>query len=72
MKADAKEINTKLKEANYKFYGWENAWGHVPEEVKNCLNQSHKIDFVEHDKRGMENTASCDVCKIYWKYDSSD
>ncbi len=37
-----------------------------------CLELKHKRDDVSHNLRGSENTVSCDICKIYWKYDCSD
>lgn len=37
-----------------------------------CREQKHKCDEVHHNRRGSENTVSCDICKIYWKYDCSD
>lgn len=97
MKADAKEIDVKLKEANYKFLGWQNGWSHIyldaeknetsdpkkrvyfsyskekhPEWHICQMEHKHKTDEVYHSPRGTENTVSCDVCKIYWKYDCSD
>ena len=41
-------------------------------EYGNCKEQKHKLDEVQHNPRGSENTVSCDICKIYWKYDCSD
>lgn len=41
-------------------------------EYGNCREQKHRIIEVRHDNRGSENTVSCPVCMIYWKYDSSD
>lgn len=38
----------------------------------NCVNKKHRLITVQHDQRGTENTQSCPVCKIYWKYNSSD
>lgn len=37
-----------------------------------CVDLKHRTIEVHHDRRGCENTVSCPVCKIYWKYDSSD
>jgi len=102
MKEDPKILDSKLKEAGYKFLGWQNGWKHVyydedgnettgnislgekpkktfgyserdyPEHY-NCVRKNkHKCDHVSHSRRGTENTVSCDICKIYWKYDSSD
>ena len=41
-------------------------------EYGNCKKQKHKTDEVQHNSTGSENTVSCDICKIYWKYDCSD
>ena len=38
----------------------------------NCRDAGHHIDEVNHDMYGREHTCSCDICRIYWKYDSSD
>lgn len=95
MKGDKNNIDALLKNAGYKFLGWQNGWKHVYfdahgnevsrdkahcfgyrkddyPEYRNCLDSGHKRDSVSHNERGSENTVSCDVCKIYWKYDCSD
>ncbi len=41
-------------------------------EYSNCINLKHKRIDVSHNQRGSENTVSCPICKIYWKYDCSD
>lgn len=41
-------------------------------EYGKCRDEKHKRDDVQHNPRGSENTVSCDICKIYWKYDCSD
>lgn len=41
-------------------------------EYATCYELKHKTDEVQHSIRGYENTVSCDICKIYYKYDSSD
>jgi hypothetical protein len=41
-------------------------------EYKNCLDSKHTRIEVRHNQRGTENTVSCPICKIYWKYDSGD
>jgi len=41
-------------------------------EYRNCIDSKHKRIEVHHDSRGSENTVSCPICKIYWKYDCSD
>jgi hypothetical protein len=96
MRADAKEIDQKLKASGYKFLGWQNGWANHPRtldekgfpvfggyinqpEYDACIAKGHNNwknpehwDSIQHDNRGSENTVSCDVCKIYWKYDCSD
>ena len=41
-------------------------------EYNACRDAEHKTDECQHNQRGSENTISCDICKIYWKYDCSD
>lgn len=41
-------------------------------EYGKCRDLKHRRIEVQHNNRGSENTVSCDICKIYWKYDSSD
>ena len=96
MKATPKDIDKLLKEAGYKFLGWQNGWQHVyvdkdgnvtndkekyigatymPDKYPEfcaCRDANHKQDEIQHNQRGSENTVSCDICKIYWKYDCSD
>lgn len=51
------------------------SFGYLKEEhpeYVSCHEQNHKIDEVQVNQRGSENVVSCDICKIYWKYDSSD
>lgn len=73
MKSEPNKIDGLLKADGYKFLGWENseATRNIPEYI-HCQNEKHKRDTVDHDNRGIEHTVSCDECKIYWKYDSSD
>lgn len=37
-----------------------------------CRELKHPTFTVQHNSRGSEMTVSCDICKIYWKYDCSD
>ena len=37
-----------------------------------CRDLRHQKIEVSHNQRGSENTVSCPICKIYWKYDCSD
>lgn len=41
-------------------------------EYWNCIDSKHRRIEVRHNSRGSENTVSCPICKIYWKYDCSD
>jgi hypothetical protein len=41
-------------------------------EYRNCIDLNHRRIEVSHNSRGSENTVSCPICKIYWKYDCSD
>jgi len=85
---DVKELNRELESKGYKFLGWQNGWLYVDGKVSpdkhpeycECLNKGHnKWDHpdgpwasYQHNSRGSENTVSCNICKIYWKYDCSD
>lgn len=40
-------------------------------EYRNCRDLKHKLVEIQHTRSGSENTVSCDICKIYWKYDCS-
>jgi len=40
-------------------------------EYRNCIDSKHKRIQVSHNRSGSENTVSCPICKIYWKYDCS-
>ncbi len=74
MKAHKHDIGHLLLQHNYKFLGWMNGWSlnKPPQEYINCHALNHKTDGIQVNQRGTENIVSCDVCKIYWKYDSSD
>lgn len=37
----------------------------------NCQNSDHERNQVDNNET-CDHTISCDICKIYWKYDSSD
>lgn len=37
-----------------------------------CRELGHRTIEVSHDNRGTQHDVSCPVCKILWKYDSSD
>jgi hypothetical protein len=41
-------------------------------EYRNCIDSKHRRIEVSINQRGSENIVSCPICKIYWKYDSSD
>lgn len=41
-------------------------------EYGKCKEQKHRTIEVSHNQRGTENTVSCPVCMIYWKYDCGD
>jgi hypothetical protein len=77
-KSDFRSTHAKNADYNYdangyKFLGWQNAWeNNVPIEFKDCVRINHTIIEVKHNSKGSENTVSCPICKIYWKYDCSD
>lgn len=41
-------------------------------EYVNCQDRKHTLDHICYNNRGSENIVSCNICKIYWKYDCSD
>lgn len=41
-------------------------------EYGKCVESKHRKIEVHHNSRGSENTVSCPICMIYWKYDCSD
>lgn len=40
-------------------------------EYGKCRDLKHRRIEVSHNRSGSENTVSCPICKIYWKYDCS-
>jgi len=51
------------------------SWGYIKEdhpEFCKCKELGHYLIEVSHSPRGSENVVSCPICKIYYKYDSSD
>lgn len=60
-----------LRERGYKFLGWMNGWVTVPQECKHCRENHHSQKTID-DYQTCDHTISCDVCKIFWKYDSGD
>lgn len=50
-------------------------FGYLPKDYPEycaCTEAKHLLDELQHTQSGSENTVSCDICKIYWKYDCSD
>jgi len=41
-------------------------------EYRKCIDAKHRRIEVHHNYRGTENTVSCPICKVYWKYDCGD
>ena len=67
-----KDLTFDYEGNGYKFLGWLNLWKRYPKEYLTCKSLNHKLMDVSRGNRGYENIVSCDTCKIYWKYDSSD
>lgn len=65
-------ISIEMADATFKSLGWENAWDKTPQELIDCKKLNHLRRRYTHDRRGFENTVQCDICKYYYKYDSSD
>jgi len=64
---DGIDVNISGKQAKHFTYTEEE----YPE-YRHCIDAKHHRDNIQHNPRGSENTVSCDICKIYWKYDCSD
>ena len=64
--------DNKLNSLGYKYFGWANSWREDPPEVKKCRELNHRTNRISYSNRGLHNTVSCDICKYYYNYDSSD
>jgi hypothetical protein len=60
-----------LEKLGYKFLGWANGWSENPEELEKCHHFSHPYREISYSNRGLDHTVWCDICKFYYKYDSS-
>lgn len=68
-----KDANYDYRGNGYKFLGWSNVGQPaIHTEYTACIGSKHQRIEVQHTRSGSENTVSCPVCKIYWKYDCSD
>jgi hypothetical protein len=69
MKTDAE-----LKNEDYDFLGWMNGWDwdDKPAQYLQCQEAGHQTHEVRHSHRGSDTTIYCDICKIWYKVDSSD
>jgi hypothetical protein len=59
-------------EKEYKSLGWSNGWTVTPDEVTECRNAKHERRSQSRSSRGLETILVCDICKYYYKIDSSD
>ena len=68
------KTDDELKQLHYAFLGWMNGWdwNNKPDAYVSCKAKGHKSIEVSHSIRGSDNTIYCDICKIWWKCDSSD
>jgi hypothetical protein len=64
--------DNELRSLGYKYLDWANGWSESPEEVIKCKELGHKTNNHSYSHRGLHNTVSCDICKYYYNYDSSD
>lgn len=55
---------------HYSFYGYENGWQRQPMEVVLCKGLNHQLRTEHYPDCTHE--VICDICQIYWKYDSGD
>lgn len=59
--------------AGYENQGYQNDWGTAATEVKACVDAEHEAaDYGPSDNKSEEHTVYCDLCRITWKYDTSD
>ena len=65
-------ITLKLVEEEYKFLGWANSWNRLQPELRPCKEAKHERRYFFQGKKGLNNTVACDICRYYYKYDSSD
>ena len=72
IEANIKPSNYDYDANGYTFLGWENTWIEEPQLLKECRAKNHEYVETKIGRKGMDNTVSCPVCKIYWKYDCSD
>lgn len=67
-----RQHDQQLRENGYKFLGWMNGWVKWnPIEYDDCHNRQHDLNSFDSNTT-CDHTISCDVCRIYWKYDSGD
>lgn len=71
-KQHAKPDNYNYHANGYRFLDWMNGWSVYPPEYKKCRDQNHQLIEVSKNSRGTEHVVDCPLCKIFWKYDSSD
>jgi len=71
-KINAKSANYNYDSNGYTFLGWQNTWEGEPKILQECRAKNHRYIEVKVGNKGMDNTVSCHICKIYWKYDCSD
>lgn len=72
-------LEVELEESGYRNLGYANSWiGHQservkwPQEVLDCSRIHVHNRRTISGQRGIDSMTICDICKIYWKYDSSD
>ena len=61
-----------LKTLNYTSLGDSNSWNKHPIAYTDCIKKKHKLISISTLYRGIEIINVCPICKIYWKYDSTD
>ncbi len=70
------KIDLGWPEEGYKSLGWANSWttkDKLPQEFSDCMGKGHVRDNKHQVLRMSDGTAMerCQICKIYWKVDSS-
>lgn len=64
--------DSELHQLGYNYLGWANGWSKNPPELQKCRDEKHSMNEISYSPRGSDHTVYCDICKIWYKYDSSD
>lgn len=67
-------IDQELADKGYARLGWRNFWenDHNDTHYECYVKLGHKAKNQSHSNRGSDHTISCDICKYFYKLDTSD